>query len=140
MIRGNLEGNMQLLLCGKHSKMMMMLRRRRMFDNLYFVAVSTFLYTRSCDVLHQTSSIASLDFLRYHSGFSWHRMQLRMCSHFVTNRRSRLTFQMSIFENIARIANAVQVTICLLVSTSVYQCLLVSTSVYQCLLVSTSVH
>ena len=33
-------------------------------------------------------------------------------------------------ENIARIANAVQVTIYLLVSTSVYQCLLVSTSVY----------
>ena len=31
---------------------------------------------------------------------------------------------------IARIANAVQVTICLLVSTSVFQCLLVSTSVY----------
>ena len=39
MIRGNLEGNMQLLLCGKHSKMMMMLRRRRMSDNLYFVAL-----------------------------------------------------------------------------------------------------
>ena len=34
------------------------------------------------------------------------------------------------FTNIARIANAVQVTISLLVSTSMYQCLLVSTSVY----------
>ena len=33
-------------------------------------------------------------------------------------------------ENIAKIANAVQVTICLLVSTSVFLCLLVSTSVY----------
>ena len=33
-------------------------------------------------------------------------------------------------KNIARIANDVQVTICLLVSTSVYWCLLVSTSVY----------
>ena len=42
--------------------------------------------------------------------------------------------------NIARIANAVQVTICLLVSTSVYLCLLVSTCVYLCLLVSTSVY
>ena len=52
-------------------------------------------------------------------------------------------------ENIARIANADQVTICLLVSTSVYKCLLVSTNLNlnrclcshcsQCLLVSTSV-
>ena len=33
-------------------------------------------------------------------------------------------------ENIARIANAVQVTICLLVSTSIYFRLLVSSSVY----------
>ena len=33
-----------------------------------------------------------------------------------------------IIENIARIANAVQVPICLLVSTSVYQCLLMSTN------------
>ena len=31
-------------------------------------------------------------------------------------------------------------SLCLLVSTNVYQCLLVSTSVYKCLLVSTSVH
>ena len=52
--------------------------------------------------------------------------------------------------NIARIANAVQVPICLLVSTSVYQCLLMSTNLNlnrclcshcsQCLLVSTSVY
>ena len=55
--------------------------------------------------------------------------------------------------NIARIANADQVTICLLVSTSVYKCLLVSTNLNlnrclcshcshcsQCLLVSTSVY
>ena len=36
----------------------------------------------------------------------------------------------SFSKNIARIANAVQVTICLLVSTSIYSCLLVSSSVY----------
>ena len=63
--------------------------------------------------------------------------------------KSKFTTMQSFEENIARIANAVQVPICLLVSTSVYQCLLMSTNLNlnrclcshcsQCLLMSTSV-